>query len=191
MANYYRTTLSNDFRVKNNDEVKSVLEQLGMEVYIDNDNKMCFGSEEESFYIDNIVFVNIKTREAIGVMKEYEYDEDEAQNIFHDAGLTGSDVADVSIGEYLQEQLVDGSYVIVSEAGSEKLRYVTTCSMLISKDDIRNFDSQLMAELYINRKEDIKVIIKEFVKKKYGENELENPSWDIDSLAAALHNCLR
>ena len=33
MANYYATTLSNDFEVKNNDEVKSVSEQLGMEVY--------------------------------------------------------------------------------------------------------------------------------------------------------------
>ena len=48
MANYYGTTLSNDFEVKNNDEVKSVLEQLGMEVYIDSDNKMCFGSEDHS-----------------------------------------------------------------------------------------------------------------------------------------------
>ena len=187
MANYYGTTLSNYFKVKNSDEVKSVLEQLDMEVYIDSDNKMCFGSEEESFDIDDIVFINMKTKEAIGVMKEYEYDENKAENIFNNAGLTSADVADISVGEYLQDKLVDGSYIIASEAGSEKLRYVTTCSMLISKDDIRNFDSQLMAELYMNRKEDIKVIIKEFMK----ENELDNSSWNIDALATALHKGLR
>ena len=129
----------------------------------------------------------MKTNEAIGVMKEYEYDEDEAENIFNNAGLTSADVADMSVGEYLQEQLVDGSYIIASEAGSEKLRYITTCSMLISKDDIKNFDSQVMAELYMNREEDIKVIIKEFMK----ENELDNSSWDIDALASALHNGLQ
>ena len=189
MANYYGTTLSNDFEVKNSDEVKSVLEQLGMEVYIDSDNKMCFGSEEESFNVDDIVVINKKTGKVLTVMHEYD-DYDECLNVQEmiDAGeLDEDDLEEISVGEYLQEQLVDGSYIIASEAGSEKLRYVTTCSMLISKDDIKNFDSQVMAELYMNRKEDIKVIIKEFMK----ENELDNSSWDIDALASALHNGLR
>ena len=50
---------------------------------------------------------------------------------------------------------------------------------------------RLKQHINLNRKKDIKVIIIEFVKENYGENELENHSWDIDALAAALHNDLR
>jgi len=47
----------------------------------------------------------------------------------------------IEIFEILQKHMEDGEAVIIAEAGSEKLRYLTTFAWLVTQDDVRFVDA--------------------------------------------------
>lgn len=195
--NYDSVVISNYFKVKDKDEVIKVLENFNFETYRDErTDTIWFGGYDVIWDYDCLVALDKKDDALIFVMTEYPlHTEDIAtdkdiNNALSDAGYTRDDVNIITLGEYLQDQVLPDEHILVTETGNEGLRYNIGATCLITKKELRTFSCQDAAESYLVRQESIKKIIREFVKENYGKSELDEPSWNIDELAREIHEKL-
>lgn len=195
--NYDSVVISNYFKVKDKDEVIKVLENFNFETHRDErTDTIWFGGYDVFWDYDCLVALDKKDGTLIFVMTEYPlHAEDIATdkditNALSDAGYTRDDVNIITLGEYLQDQVLPDEHILVTETGNEGLRYNVGATCLITKKELMTFSCQDAAESYLVRQESITKIIREFVKENYGKSELDKPSWNIDELAREIHEKL-
>lgn len=117
---------SNAFKVKNIEEVKEVLNLMGMDTLTENDT-ICFFADETYFDEDTEVVLSIKPIEIDGQKKNllgiYNYSSNnciDIDEVKEEHNLTEDDYMVVPITEYLQDQLVDDKqYIAITTAGYE------------------------------------------------------------------------
>lgn len=122
MANYYGTTRSNYFRVKNPHEFKEYIESKvccdedGLDVFenIDKDGVLRFGFG----VYGSILGERIDTDDDDGFV-DYDYD---------------------AFCNALSKFVADDDAIIIEEVGNEKLRYVTGYATVITKDGVDSVD---------------------------------------------------
>lgn len=121
-------TESNQFKVKNVEEVKQVLESMGFITYVE-DNSISFSTSGEGVFFDESTEVVLslnpieidgldKPTNFVGIISESCMESIDLEDIGYD--LTKDDVIVTPITEYLQDQLLDEKeYVTVTCAGFE------------------------------------------------------------------------
>lgn len=153
MANYEFAVATKDtFKVKNPEEVVNVFQGLGFEeTYQCNDGTIFIGGYDQTLGDDMVVYVDIKTGKAVAIDRGFEElfsvdsgDEVDNPKDFEDETKYKA----MDSFEYLQEQLLDGEVAGIVEAGSEKLRFVGACLVVVTKKGIewRN-TSQMIEEI--------------------------------------------
>jgi hypothetical protein len=156
MANYEFAVASKDtFKVKNAEEVVNVFQGLGFEeTYQCNDGTIFIGGYDQTLGDDMVVYVDVKTGKAVAIDRGFEElfsvdsgDEVDNPKDFEDETKYKA----MDSFEYLQEQLLDGEVAGIVEAGSEKLRFVGACLVVVTKKGIewRN-TSQMIEEIANN-----------------------------------------
>ena len=156
MANYeFAVATKNTFKVKNPEEVVNVFQGLGFEeTYECNDGTIFIGGYDQTLGDDMVVYVDAKTNKAVAIDRGFEElfsvdNGDEVDNPEDFEDETKYKAMDSF--DYLQEQLVDGEVASIVEAGSEKLRFVGACFVVVTKKGIewRN-TSQMIDEIANN-----------------------------------------
>lgn len=158
MANYEFAVATKDtFKVKNPEEVVNVFQGLGFEeTYQCNDGTIFIGGYEQPLGDDMVVYVDVKTNKAVAIDRGFEElfsvdsgDEVDNPEDFEDETKYKS----MDAFDYLQEQLLDGEVAGIVEAGSEKLRFVGACLVVVTKKGIewRN-TSEMINEITNNMK---------------------------------------
>ena len=112
-------TESTKFTVKNPKQVKQVLTDIGFEVYED-EKGLCFFSDEGAYiddYCEVVLTKKDKTYIAIGIPQ---FDNGKYLDRIEELGLGDDDVEIVNIYSYLQDQLTEGSYILITNAGYEE-----------------------------------------------------------------------
>lgn len=153
MANYeFAVATKNTFKVKNPEEVVNVFQGLGFEeTYQCDDGTVFIGGYEQPLGDDMVVYVDTKTNKAVAIDRGFEElfsvdsgDEVDNPEDFEDETKYKS----MDSFDYLQEQLLDGEVASIVEAGSEKLRFVGACFVVVTKKGIewRN-TSQMIDEI--------------------------------------------
>ena len=61
------------------------------------------------------------------------------------------DFTEVPLTEFIQENLLEGEYVFIKEAGNEKLRYIGACGLLITKTLIKWLNLDFIASGYLEK----------------------------------------
>ena len=109
-------TESNKFTVKDVNQVKHVLEDMGFDVYRD-DNSLSFVTSGEGVFFNEDTQVVLQDGEYIGIISDYI---EEPVMLDEDGTLNGQEVKALYITDYLQEQLSDDKqYIAVTCAGYE------------------------------------------------------------------------
>ena len=119
-------TESNQFRVKNVEEVRNVLECMGFNVE-NQDNLISFSTSGEGVYFDDNteVVLSIKpipptNENLIGLISDSIAESVDFDTLEEDYGLKQEEVLVIPIIEYLQDQLLtEEEYVIITCAGFE------------------------------------------------------------------------
>ena len=156
MANYEFAVATKDtFKVKNPDEVVNVFQGLGFEeTYQCNDGTIFIGGYDQTLGDDMVVYVDVKTNKAVAIDRGFEElfsvdsgDEVDNPKDFEDETKYKA----MDSFDYLKEQLLDGEVAGIVEAGSEKLRFVGACLVVVTKKGIewRN-TSQMIEEIANN-----------------------------------------
>lgn len=117
---------SNAFKVKNTEEVKEVLNLMGMDTLTENDT-ICFYGDETYFDEDTEVILSLKPIEIDGQKKNllgiYSYSSNnciDIDEVKEERNLTEDDYMVIPITEYLQDQLADDKqYIAITTAGYE------------------------------------------------------------------------
>ena len=119
-------TETNEFKVKNVDEVKSVFEELGFTAYNNkvlntvvaySDDDMCFNEDMEVILSKKPIEKNGEKTNFVGVCSDCMGVS--ITDILLDYQLTTDDVVIQSICEYLQDQLITGCGITITSAGFE------------------------------------------------------------------------
>lgn len=147
MANYNGVTTTEDFfKTKNDKEVAGVFRDLGCEeTYVDENKGVFVGSyDDNGIDFDETVVLRIrKTKEVKGAYDRMGYDledyimqegledlkedeDEEFDEFFEEQPLI----------EYLQDMLLDDQAIIINSCGHEKLRYISACSTIITKNAV-------------------------------------------------------
>lgn len=118
-------TESNYFKVANPEEVKKVLERFEFSVYESEGSLIFYG--EEGAYLDSDcevvlsirpVKVNDTVTNFLGLSNsDYHSSYDDVEELMKNLGLTEKDVMVQNICEYLQDQLTEDSYILITNAG--------------------------------------------------------------------------
>ena len=141
--NYNAQVLSNQFKVKDKELVKRLLDSAGF--YVDEcGGSLCFYDNEGSTYLCDMRLVYYNSIPIV-VQTDYNDDEDYFYAIEEYAGVKEEDVDVDKIEKqdffkFLQSQLLDGESVQVTEVGHEGLRYQAACGVVITKKAIKWFD---------------------------------------------------
>lgn len=107
MADWYGTSRSNYFRVKDKDAFLKFVNATGVESYIDDKNRYAVAAGDDGFW-------------PAGIYKRYEDGTDECE--------------DIDFVDELASHLADGEVAVLMTAGAEKLRYVTGCAVAVKND---------------------------------------------------------
>lgn len=151
--NYNAQVLSNKFKVKDKELVKRLLGSAGF--YVDEcEGSLCFYDNEDSAYLCdmNLVYYN---GFPIVVQTDYNEDEDLDYAVEEYAG-TSSENIDEDLFEtedffkFLQDQLLDGESIQVTEVGHEGLRYQAACGLVITKKAIKWFDLNRLMQNFVD-----------------------------------------
>ena len=158
-------TESTNFKVKNTKEVKEVLTDVGFDVYEDKEGLSFFG--EEGTYMDEEceIVLSLKPIEIEGELKSYigldnpqAYDIDSEHNpeeLMEELGLEEKDVMRVPIYEYLQDQLEEGSYIVLTNSGYEERTSGKCCPFgsveIITKNATDSYSLCSLADKLINK----------------------------------------
>lgn len=114
-------TESSFFKVKDTQEVKAVLEQMGFDVCDKYEEGIYFGSSEGTYFDENTeVVLSIKPvndKNLIGIISDYANDSVDLEEVKKEYG---EQIMVLSITEYLQDELLDNKqYIAVTCAGFE------------------------------------------------------------------------
>ena len=154
---------SNAFEVKDLQEVKRVIEAMDFVVYVVNEKYLQFYSSGEGSWFDEDTEVvlskkPINDNNLVGVVSECtEFDLDD---LLKQNNLTEDDVIIQPITEYLQDELIEGTGMVITTAGFE-----SRCGgdsepfgdvMLVTKNSI---DFLAMARWVEQKAEELKVTI--------------------------------
>ena len=114
---------SSAFKVKNTEEVKEVLNRMGMDTLVTEDNAICFYGDEVYFDEDTEVILSLKPIENKNLLGIYSYSSNnciDLDEVKEEYNLTEDDYMVVPITEYLQDQLADDKqYIAITTAGYE------------------------------------------------------------------------
>lgn len=153
MANYEFAVATKDtFKVKNPEEVVNVFQGLGFEeTYQCNDGTVFIGGYDQTLGDDMVVYVDIKTNKAVAIDRGFEelFSVDNGDKVDNPKDFEDeTKYKAMDSFDYLQEQLLDGEVASIVEAGSEKLRFVGACFVVVTKKGIewRN-TSQMIDEI--------------------------------------------
>lgn len=152
--NYNAQVLSNSFKVKDTDLVKRLLGSAGFYVDKYEDDRLCFYDNEDSAYLDDMQLVYYNNIPIV-VLTDLNADEDFYFAIEEYAGVKEEDIDEELIitkdfFEFLQEQLLDGESVQVTEVGHEGLRYQGACGVAITKKAIKWFDINRLMQKFVD-----------------------------------------
>ena len=129
-------------KVKNPEEVVKVFLSAGYEeTYVDKNGYVFIGGYENTIDDEIIVVINKETNKAVAVANCYGYLDVESGEEIEDIDEDRLNEPDSTfktqeIFDYLQDQLLDGEVMAIVEAGSEKLRFVGACLVVITKKGI-------------------------------------------------------
>lgn len=115
-------TESNNFKVKNTEEVKEVLKLMGFDVYLDNGIYFVTSDEGTFFNEEAEVVLSIKPvndKNLIGIISDYTNDSVDLDNLEEEYGIKQDEVTVTPITEYLQDQLLENEHVTITSAGFE------------------------------------------------------------------------
>ena len=119
-------TESNEFKVKDTKEVKSVFERMGFYAHLNKGlNTLYVIGEEETYFCDTAEVVlslePIETETGLTNLVGVTTDcfEGEVEDMLLDYNLKMEDVMVVPIIEYIQDQLIEGSAFVVTSVGFE------------------------------------------------------------------------
>ena len=148
MADYYFAVASNSFRIKE-EAVENMRRALLIydESYVSDKGEAFIGSYDMNVSDTINVVIDKRTGRVIG---SYETDYFSLEDCIEENGYTieedlkelgipsgeeysVEDFTEVPLTQFIQENLLDGEYVFIKEAGHEKLRYVGACGLLITK----------------------------------------------------------
>ena len=155
MANYEFAVATKDtFKVKNPKEVVDVFQGLGFEeTYRCDDGSIFIGGYEQPLGDDMLVYIDVKTNKAVAIDRGFEElfsvdtgDEIDNPEDFEDETKYKA----MDSFDYLQEQLLDGEVAGIVEAGSEKLRFVGACFVVVTKKGIEWRNTGQMIEEIAN-----------------------------------------
>ena len=141
MANYeFAVATKNTFRVKNPEEVVNVFQRLGFEETYQCDDGTIFIGGYEQMLGDMLVYIDTKTNKVVAIDLGFEElisvdSGDEVDN--PEAFENETKYKSMDSFDYLQEQLLDGEVASIIEAGSEKLRFVGACFVVVTKKGIQ------------------------------------------------------
>ena len=156
MADYTFTTISRPVRTKDNEEFFNVFLDLGFEESCEIDGKARILSYGEATWTDDMfVIIDDSTGKALGAY----VDGDEQDFLSRLEELTGEEFdteADAlvkyskePIATYVQDSLLEGEAFVLQEVGNERLRYNSGWAIVITKDDIKSFDLDLIVNDYL------------------------------------------
>lgn len=151
--NYTAQVLSNKFKVKDTALVKRLLGSAGF--YVDEcEGSLCFYDNEDSAYLCdmNLVYYN---GFPIVVQTDYNEDEDLDYAVEEYAGTSSENIDEdlfetQDFFEFLQDQLLDGESIQVTEVGHEGLRYQAACGVAITKKAIHWFDLNRLMQNFVD-----------------------------------------
>ena len=154
-------TESNEFKVKNPQEAREVLELMGFDVY-GNDNSISFVTSGEGTFFDEgaEVVLSLKPisiegteKNLIGIISDYTNDGIDLNDLESEYGVKQDEIMITPIIEYLQDQLLDKEYITVTCAGFE-----SRCSgsyspfgdvTVITKNDTKFFSLSQAIDSYL------------------------------------------
>ena len=120
-------TESNEFKVKNPQEVREVLELMGFNVY-GSDNGLSFITSGEGTFFDEgaEIVLSLKPisiegteKNLIGIISDFSCDSIDLGTIEEEYGIKDGEYMVTPVLEYLQDQLLDKEYITVTCAGFE------------------------------------------------------------------------
>ena len=162
MADYIYTVISRPVKTKNNEEFTKVFQDLGFEetYYSKSNDTVWVGSYGEAYWDDDsmIVVRDRNTNKVIGGYNCYCGAED-LDMFLEQEGIELKDEEDaedlydeIDIETYVKDMLLDGQAFVLTEAGNEKLRYNNGWGLVITKDETKSFDINLLIDRYLEGK---------------------------------------
>ena len=112
-------TESTKFTVQNPKQVKQVLTDIGFEVYED-EKGLCFFGDEGTYIDDDCEVILTKKDNTYVAIDNPQFDNGEYLDRMEELGLGDDDVDTVNIYDYLQDQLTEDSYILITNAGYEE-----------------------------------------------------------------------
>ena len=154
-------TESNEFKVRNPQEVREVLELMGFDVY-ESTNGLSFVTSGEGTFFDEGVEVVLSLRpisiegeekNLIGIISDYSNDSIDLDTIEDEYGVKEGEYMVTPMLEYLQDQLLDKEYITVTCAGFES-RCSGSCSpfgdvTIITKNNTEFFSLSQTVDKYL------------------------------------------
>lgn len=150
MATYQFAVTSNnrEFKVKDEQEVLSVFQELGYDESELYDNNSLFIGSYDKPIEDDIVIIDKATNKAVAVLCECgdnlsvlneEFDEEEIEENYEDE----EKYSQVLWYDYLQSKLLDDNQIaVITESGYEKLRFAGSYTCIISTKGIFHNSTQ-------------------------------------------------
>lgn len=128
-------TESNEFKVRQPQEVREVLELMGFNVYESKDGLSFVTSGEGTFFDENTeVVLSLKPisiegeeKNLIGIISDYSNDSIDLDTVEDEYGVKEGEYMVTPLVDYLQDQLLDKEYITVTCAGFES-RCSGSCS---------------------------------------------------------------
>ena len=160
MADYIFTITSRPVKTKNNDEFVKVFLDLGFEESEVMGDTAYVGSYGEAYWDDDsmIVVKEKATGKVIGAYNPYcnvECLEEflDIEGIILPEDTEAEDLyEEVDIETYIKDMLLDGQAFVMTEAGSEKLRYNNGWAIVITKDETKCFDITRLVDTFLEDK---------------------------------------
>lgn len=144
--NYDFTAISNYFTVKHPKQVQDILNGLGFYTDSADDGSICFYSSDSQYHDEMYVLRHVHTGIILGHYDVYnEFLEDAIEERLYELNIDGAvitdevtedDVEEITLFDYLQEELYDDSYIIYKEVGNEGFRYNSASGATITKSGI-------------------------------------------------------
>lgn len=166
MADYLFAVASNSFNIKE-ESISNMRRALLIydESYVSDKGEAFIGSYDMSLSDTINVVIDKRTGKVIG---SYETDYLSLEDCIEENGYTieedleelgipsgeeynVEDFTEVPLTQFIQENLLDGEYVFIKEAGHEKLRYVGACGLLITKTLIKWLNLDFIAAGHLSK----------------------------------------
>ena len=130
-------TLSNSFRVRDNNEAQKVFEDLGFNTEIDCDDKLIIFAEDISWADSMIAILDKNTNKYVG---GYDSSYCEANEFVPEVDKEPERYEEVELETFIKDILVNNEVFVLKENWNEGFRYSGAWAIMISKDEIRSIN---------------------------------------------------